>query len=81
MARKLMGSKSAGGASGSAPMTETLICDKCKVEFELVDVAFKYLSRDFRYKVPRCPECGQVSLPEELVTGKMADVESMIEEK
>lgn len=48
---------------------------------ELIEVQFKYLSRTFRHKVPRCPECGQVSLPEELVTGKMADVEAMIEEK
>ena len=62
-------------------MDEKLICDKCKVEMELIEVQFKYLTRTFRYKVPRCPECGQVSLPEDLVNGKMADVESMIEGK
>ncbi len=62
-------------------MEEKLICDKCKVEMEPIDVQFKYLSRVFRHKVPRCPQCGQVSLPEELVTGKMSDVEAMIEEK
>lgn len=62
-------------------ITERLICDKCGVEMEMIEVAFDYLSRGFRHKVPRCPVCGQVSLPEELVTGKMADVESMIEDK
>lgn len=62
-------------------MEEKLMCDKCKVEMQPIEVQFRYLSRVFRYKVPRCPECGQVSLPEELVTGKMADVEAMIEEK
>ena len=62
-------------------MAEKLICDKCKVEMALIEVRFRYLSRAFRYKVPRCPKCGQVSIPEDLVTGKMADVEAMIEEK
>lgn len=80
MAGKLMNKRNSG-ASGKAEMTEKLICDRCDVEMELIEVQFRYLTRDFRYKVPRCPVCGQVSLPEELVTGKMADVEAMIEEK
>ena len=58
-----------------------MICDKCNVEMQLIEVQFKYLSRSFRYKVPRCPQCGQVSLPEELVNGRMSEVEAMIEEK
>lgn len=62
-------------------MEEKLICDKCNVEMQLIEVQFKYLSRSFRYKVPRCPQCGQVSLPEGLVNGRMSEVEAMIEEK
>lgn len=62
-------------------MEEKLICDKCNVEMQLIEVQFKYLSRSFRYKVPRCPQCGQASLPEELVNGRMSEVEAMIEEK
>ena len=62
-------------------MEEELIGDKCNVEMQLIEVQFKYLSRSFRYKVPRCPQCGQVSLPEELVNGRMSEVEAMIEEK
>lgn len=80
MAGKLMNKKGTG-TGGEAEMKEKLICDRCNVEMELIEVQFRYLTRDFRYKVPRCPMCGQVSLPEELVTGKMADVEAMIEEK
>lgn len=68
MARELMGE-------------EKLICDRCGVEMEMIEASFEYLSRGFRHKVPRCPVCGQVSLPEELVTGKMAEVESMSEDK
>ena len=62
-------------------MEEKLICDKCNVEMQLIEVQFKYLSRSFRYKVPRSPQCGQESLPEELVNGRMSEVEAMIEEK
>ena len=62
-------------------MEEKLICDKCNVEMQLIEVQFKYLSRSFRYKVPRCPQCGEVSLPEEIVNGRMSEVEAMIEEK
>lgn len=80
MAKKLMG-KSGAKQSESAKPAEKLICDKCGVEMEMIEASFDYLTRGFRHKVPRCPKCGQVSLPEELVTGKMADVESMIEDK
>ena len=84
MAGKLMGkagTKPGGSGSPESKPAEKIICDKCGVEMEMIEVSFDYLSRGFRHKVPRCPECGQVSLPEDLVTGKMADVESMIEDK
>ena len=58
-----------------------LICDKCQVEMEEIDANFSYLDRTFRHKVLRCPECGQVSLGEDLVTGRMSEVEALIEEK
>ena len=62
-------------------MDEKLICDKCNVPMEEIDAQFKYLNRKFRYKVPRCPTCGQISIPEDLVNGRMADVEALIETK
>ena len=58
-----------------------LMCDVCQVELEEGDVEFKYLGKSFRHKVPRCPSCGQVYLTEELVTGRMYEVEKKLEDK
>jgi len=59
----------------------TLICSRCKVKMKPVEVTFKYLKRSFRHEVLRCPECGQVYIPEELAKGRMAEVEAVLEEK
>ncbi len=45
------------------------------------DVEFSYLNRSFRHKVLRCPSCGQVHIDEKLASGRMSDVERMLEEK
>lgn len=58
-----------------------LMCSKCNVPMEEKELTFKYLNRSFRHKVPRCPKCGQVYLPEELVKGRMAEVEKSLEDK
>lgn len=60
---------------------QILICDRCKVELKEMDVQFSYLGKSFRHKVNRCPQCGQVCLSEELVIGRMSQVESMMEDK
>jgi hypothetical protein len=60
---------------------QTLICDKCKVEMAEYEVQFSYLNRSFRHKVPRCPQCGQVYIPEELAGGRMSEVEKLLEDK
>lgn len=60
---------------------QILICDRCKVEMEELDAQFSYLGKSFRHKVQRCPQCGQVCLSEKLVTGRMSQVESMMEDK
>ena len=60
---------------------QILICDRCKVEMQEMDTQFSYLGRSYRHKVNRCPECGQVCLSEELVNGRMSEVESMMEDK
>ncbi len=60
---------------------QILICDRCKVEMEELDAQFSYLGKSFRHKISRCPKCGQVCLSEELVTGRMSEVESMMEDK
>ena len=58
-----------------------LMCDRCQVELQEFQVQFQYLGKSFRHKVPRCPHCGQVFLPEELVKGRMSDVEEQLEDK
>jgi hypothetical protein len=60
---------------------QTLICDKCRVSMEDLEVQFSYLSRSFRHKVKRCPVCGQVCLPADLVDGRISEVERMMEDK
>ena len=42
---------------------------------------FSYLGKQFEHEVDRCPECGQVYIPEELAKGRMAEVEKILEDK
>ena len=59
----------------------TSICAKCKVELELIEAQFSYLERTFCDKVPRCPQCGQVYITEDLVKSRIIKVETALEEK
>ncbi len=56
------------------------MCDRCKIYLEMANVHFGYLGHNFRHKVLRCPECGQVYLPEELVE-RVKEVETSFEDK
>ncbi|HAF59652.1 MAG: hypothetical protein QM289_02115 [Bacillota bacterium] len=58
----------------------TPICNKCQVELAPHDLHFSYLDHNFRHKVLRCPECGQVYLSEDVVA-KIKRVETNFEEK
>lgn len=58
-----------------------MICSKCGVELELLEVSAEYLGHHFSEKLPRCPECGQIFVSEELASGKIADVELTLEQK
>ena len=60
---------------------QTLTCDRCNVVMEEREVQFGYLGKAFRHKVKRCPVCGQVYLPEDLVAGRMNEVETLMEDK
>ena len=42
---------------------------------------FEYLGHTFFADAPRCPVCGQVYLSEELVKGRVAEVEMQLEDK
>jgi len=58
----------------------TLICDKCNIELTMEDLHFSYLEHNFRHKVLRCAECGQVYLSEDLVI-RIKQVETNFEDK
>jgi predicted RNA-binding Zn-ribbon protein involved in translation (DUF1610 family) len=63
------------------PEKKKLICWKCKKELELKKTNFTYLGHSFFTEVPKCPECGLVYISEELVKGRMSEVEMQLEDK
>ena len=64
-------------------MTEnrTLVCWKCRKELKPRKTNFTYLGHEFFAEVPACPECGQAYIPEELAKGRIAEVETQLEDK
>jgi len=41
----------------------------------------EYLGNRFVTDLPTCPTCGQVYISEDVATGKMAEVEQLLEDK
>ena len=60
---------------------EKLICCRCKKELVPTQTFFDYLGHNFHTDILRCPECGEVYIPESLVKGRMAEVEQELEDK
>ena len=60
---------------------QKLMCNICNLELKPANANFSYLGHSFRAEVPRCPGCGQVFIPEELVKGRIAEVEMELEDK
>lgn len=60
---------------------KVVICCKCQKEMEPSNTSFKYLGHGFSTDILKCPECGQVYIPEELAKGRMAEVEIQLEDK
>lgn len=58
-----------------------LKCGKCGVPLEPMEAHFKYLKRQFKYTVPRCPKCGFVYISEDLANGRIKEVETVLEDK
>ena len=56
-------------------------CCRCGVAMELGPVRLSYLGNAFTLELPRCPSCGQLLIPETLATGRMAEVERILEDK
>ena len=58
-----------------------LICAKCNEKLEKRKTVFQYMKNEFSEELLRCPKCGQVFLDEELVKGRMLQVETELEDK
>lgn len=56
-------------------------CSKCGISLEMGTVEVAYMGSKYPVKLPRCPRCGLVFIPEQLAVGKMAEVEQLLEDK
>ncbi|MCF0120600.1 MAG: hypothetical protein HUJ65_03085 [Oscillospiraceae bacterium] len=60
---------------------ENWVCFKCGIPLETKKVVFEYLGNSMTHELLKCPSCGNVLIPKELVEGKMSEVETMLEDK
>ncbi len=58
-----------------------LVCGKCAVPLEKGTVQLSYLENTFPAEMLKCPCCGQVYIPEELVQGRIREIEQTLEDK
>lgn len=56
-------------------------CASCGCALELKKTDITYLGSVFAIELPACPSCGMLFVPEELATGKMLEVEKILEDK
>ena len=56
-------------------------CGRCNVSLEPGNVELYYLGSTFTVGVLVCPKCEQALLPEDMATGKMLEVEKLLEDK
>ena len=52
---------------------EKLICCRCNKELVPTQTFFDYLGHNFHTDILRCPECGEVYIPESLVEQELED--------
>lgn len=60
---------------------KTLICHRCQIEMQSSKVFMNYLGSSFHADLLKCPKCGQVYIPEDLVKNRVAEVEMQLEDK
>ena len=56
-------------------------CSACSKVLVPRPIILTYLESTFTVELSACPECGLVLIPEDLAIGKMAEVESLLEDK
>ncbi|MDP3480104.1 MAG: DNA-binding protein [Desulfoprunum sp.] len=57
------------------------LCRPCGVQLRPATVELRYLDSVFSVELPACPQCGAVLISEELATGRMLEVEQLLEDK
>jgi len=60
---------------------KNLICCKCQKELVMKKTDFSYLGHSFFTDLPSCPDCGMVYISEDLVRGRISEVEMQLEDK
>jgi predicted RNA-binding Zn-ribbon protein involved in translation (DUF1610 family) len=61
--------------------SNALVCARCNQAMTPGEVTVTYLGFTFPVELVRCPTCGDAHISEELATGKMLEVEQLLEDK
>jgi len=56
-------------------------CFRCDQQLVAGSILAKYLGNNITTQLPQCPSCYNVLISEELATGKIVEVEKLLEEK
>ncbi len=64
-----------------SPAASTLVCAKCNQAMTPGKVMVTYLGYSFPVELVRCPTCKKAHVSEDLATGKMFQVEQLLEDK
>lgn len=65
-----------------AENTDTpMICGKCRLPLEIGKVEMFYQRQKLKADFLKCPQCGLVYISEDIVKGKMLEVEKTLEDK
>jgi predicted RNA-binding Zn-ribbon protein involved in translation (DUF1610 family) len=62
-------------------ISKEIICVQCNIPLQPGKVSLSYLGNTFPTDMLKCPRCGQVYIPEDLVLGRMLEVELALEDK
>ncbi|NLP44564.1 MAG: hypothetical protein GX351_08050 [Peptococcaceae bacterium] len=58
-----------------------VICYHCQIPLTIKKVNISYEGQTMAADLPACPQCGQVYLSEEVVRGKIHEIEKSLEDK
>ena len=58
-----------------------MICARCDVDLVPTKINLHYQGHRITEEFPVCPICGNLYIPEDVVSGKMVKVEASLEEK